>query len=519
MPIPYYDWIAHHAMRTPKKTALIDLATERSFSYAQMDERISRLAQHLREKLGVKRGDRVAVLALNTTDTLEVQFACGRLGAIFVPLNVRLTVPELEYIVGDAAPTVMIHDDELADIALKVVELCKVPYRLLYGAAGSYEAAIKSSQRLKQLEAVTHDDISTIMYTSGTTGRPKGCMITHGMTFWNAVNLTSCMKITQEVKTVTVLPLFHTGGLNCYSNPALHAGGTVMIMKTFDPGLTLKLIGDPKSGINLFLGVTATYQFMSQHPSFRDADFSNIFCAGIGGSPTPVAMLELWESRGLALQQAFGMTETSPAVLALDREDAVRKAGSAGKPLLHTQVRVVRPDGSDAAVGELGELWVKGPNVTPGYWNRPDANATSFTDGWLHTGDATRVDEEGFYFIVDRWKDMYISGGENVYPAEVEDVLYRIPAVAEAAVIGIADDRWGETGLAIVALKQGQSATEAEIMAHCRTNLARFKCPREVRFVQALPRNATGKVHKPTLRGQFGVTGAPSASAPATAAS
>jgi fatty-acyl-CoA synthase len=516
MSVRYYDWIAHHAMRTPGKTAVVDLATERSFTYAQMDDRVGRLAQHLRERRGVKRGDRVAVLALNTTDTLEVQFACGRLGAIFVPLNVRLTVPELEYIVGDAAPQVMVHDDELAETAQKVVQLCKVPQTLLFGPA--YEAAIKSAQRLARPEEVSHDDVSTIMYTSGTTGRPKGCMITHGMTFWNAVNLTSCMKITQEVVTLTVLPLFHTGGLNCYSNPALHAGGTVLIMKTFDPGLALKLIGDPKSGINLFLGVTATYQFMQQHPLFAEADFSNIKCAGIGGSPTPVAMLELWQSRGLALQQAYGMTETSPAVLALDREDAVRKAGSAGKPVLHTQTRVVRPDGTDAPVGELGELWVKGPNVTPGYWNRPDANATSFTDGWLHTGDATRVDEEGFYFIVDRWKDMYISGGENVYPAEVEDVLYRMPAIAEAAVIGIADERWGESGLAIIALKPGQTADEAVIMAHCRANLARFKCPREVRFVDALPRNATGKVHKPTLRGQFGVTGAPSASVPTAAA-
>src|SRR5262249_32645822 len=249
-------------------------------------------------------------------DTLEVQFACGRLGAIFVPLNVRLTVPELEYIVGDAAPIVMIHDSELADTALKVADLCKVPGRLLYGAAGSYEAAIKSSAPLTQPEAVTHDAVSNIMYPSGNTCRPKGCMIPHGMTFWNAVNLTSCMKITQEVKTVTVLPLFHTGGLNCYSNPALHAGGTVMGMKTFDPGLTLKLIGDPKTGINLFRGVTAKYQFMQQHPWFPEADFSNIFCAGIGVSPTPVAMLELWSSRGLALQQAFGMPETSPAVLA-----------------------------------------------------------------------------------------------------------------------------------------------------------------------------------------------------------
>jgi fatty-acyl-CoA synthase len=199
------------------------------------------------------------------------------------------------------------------------------------------------------------------------------------------------------------------------------------------------------------------------------------------------------------------MTETSPAVLTLDKEDAARKAGSSGKPVLHTEVRIVRPDGSDAAVGELGELWVRGPNVTPGYWNRPEANQSSFTDGWLHTGDATRVDEEGFYYIVDRWKDMYISGGENVYPAEVESVLHQLGAVAEAAIIGIPSEQWGEVGMAIVAVKPGHTLSAGEIHAHCQANLARFKCPRVVEFVDALPRNATGKIHKPTLRETFSV--------------
>jgi fatty-acyl-CoA synthase len=277
----------------------------------------------------------------------------------------------------------------------------------------------------------------------------------------------------------------------------------VKIMRSFEPGLALKLISDPAEGINVFFGVPAIYQFMAQHPDFASADFSRLVIGGVGGALMPVPLLNAWEARGVALQQGYGMTETSPAVLALDREDAGRKAGSAGKPVLHTEVRIVRPDGTDAATGELGELWVRGPNVTPGYWNRPEANASSFTDGWLHTGDATRVDDEGFYYIVDRWKDMYISGGENVYPAEVENVLHQIAAVAEAAVIGVGDPQWGEVGMAIIAVKPGASLSEAEIAAHCATNLARFKCPRLIRFVDALPRNATGKIHKPTLRQQF----------------
>jgi fatty-acyl-CoA synthase len=508
VPVRYYDWIAHHARRTPAKTAVVDLGGDRHFTYAELDARVARLAGHLREAVGVGIGDRVAVLALNSTDTLEVQFACFRLGAIFVPLNSRLTVPELQFIVGDAAPDLMIHDDDLAETALAVSRLCNIPCTLRYGAGGSYERAIASATPLAAVEPVTLDDISTIMYTSGTTGRPKGAMITHGMTFFNCVNLGGPAYITPSSVLLTVLPLFHTGGLNCYTNPVLHAGGTVLIMRAFDPGAALRLISDPAQGINVFFGVPSIYQFMAQHPAFETADFSRLVIGGVGGAPMPIPLLATWEARGVALQQGYGMTETSPAVLALDREDAGRKAGSAGKPVLHTEVRIVRPDGTDAELGELGELWVKGPNVTPGYWNRPDANASSFTDGWLHTGDATRIDEEGFYYIVDRWKDMYISGGENVYPAEIENVLHQIAAVAEAAVIGIPDPQWGETGLAIVAVKPGSDLSEAEIHAHCAANLARFKCPRLIRFVDALPRNATGKIHKPTLRQTFSTASA-----------
>jgi fatty-acyl-CoA synthase len=501
--VRYYDWIAHFGRRTPDKIAAIDLASARRLSYAQFDARISRLAAHLRDELKVISGDRVAVLALNTTDTLEVQFACFRIGAVFLPLNTRLTVPELQFIVGDASPRVMIHDADLAEVALTVAKLCNVSSALLLGAGGSYEAAIATSKPLDKAATVTLDDISTIMYTSGTTGQPKGAIITHGMTFWNCVNLGGPAYISPSSVLLTVLPLFHTGGLNCYTNPVLHAGGTVLIMRAFDPALALQLISDPSFRINQFFGVPAIYQFMAQHPSFATSDFSRIAIGGVGGAPMPVPLLKVWEARGVALQQGYGMTETSPAVLTLDKEDAARKAGSSGQPVLHTEVRIVRPDGTDAAVGDLGELWVRGPNVTPGYWNRPDANASSFTDGWLHTGDATRIDEEGFYYIVDRWKDMYISGGENVYPAEVESVLHQLAAVAEAAIIGIQSEQWGEVGMAIVAVKPGHTLSADEIHAHCQANLARFKCPRRIEFVDALPRNATGKIHKPTLRKNF----------------
>jgi fatty-acyl-CoA synthase len=329
-------------------------------------------------------------------------------------------------------------------------------------------------------------------------------MITHGMTFWNVVNLGGPAEISYASVFLCVLPLFHTGGLNCYSNPVFHAGGTVIVPRAFEPGEALALIHDPQVGLTHFFGVPAHYQFMCQHERFAHTDLSRIKVAGVGGAPMPVPLLEIWLARGVALNQGYGMTETSPAVLVLDRRDAARKIGSAGQKVLHTEVRIVDETGLDVPVGEMGELWVRGPNITPGYWNRPNANLSSFTDGWLHTGDAARVDEEGFYYIVDRTKDMYISGGENVYPAEVESVLYQLPELAEAAIIGVADERWGEVGKAIVVLKPGCSLSAEQIIDHCRDNLARFKLPRSVQFVEALPRNATGKVHKPTLREQYG---------------
>jgi fatty-acyl-CoA synthase len=277
-----------------------------------------------------------------------------------------------------------------------------------------------------------------------------------------------------------------------------------MIMRTFDPGEALRLIGDASAGVTHMFGVPANYQFMAQHPRFVDTDVTRLVFAGVGGAPTPDAILRTWQAQGAVLQQGYGMTETSPLVLVLDKEDAVRKAGSAGKPVLHMETRVVSEDNTDAPPGTIGELWVKGPNITKGYWQKPDVTAAAFTDGWLHTGDAALVDDEGFYFIVDRWKDMYISGGENVYPAEVENVLYQNDAIAEAAVIGMSDTRWGQVGRAIVVVKPGKTLSEDDVVAHCAANLARYKLPHSVVFADALPRNATGKVHKPTLRKTFG---------------
>jgi fatty-acyl-CoA synthase len=508
-----FDWIAHHARTRPNGIAQIDLATDRTFTWTQMEDRTSRLASALETDFGIGFEDRVMVLAHNNTNFFEVQFACWKLGAIFVPVNWRLTASELNFIASDCGPSVIIHDQAFAALAADVAADSNIAHRICWdgdadGAAGYEDAIAAAAPGSYTANDNTFDTVLTIMYTSGTTGTPKGAMITQGMTFFNAVNCVEFFGLKQSMVNLAFLPLFHTGGLNCFANPCFHFGGTNMVVHTFDPAACLDLLTSAEVGVTHLLGVPANFLFMSQVPAFADASFPTIEVCGVGGSPTPVPLIETWAAKGLPLQQAFGMTETSPLVTALKPEDCEVKIGSAGLPAMHCQVRIVDEDGADMAVGEKGELWVKGPNVTPGYWNRPEATAEAITDGWLHTGDAAQLDEDGFVYIVDRWKDMYISGGENVYPAEVESIIYQLPEVGEVSVIGVPDDKWVEVGRAIVVLKEGQTLQESAIINFCREHLARFKVPQSVVFVDEIPHNATGKVLKRVLRETHG---APSA--------
>ena len=509
-PVTAYDWLDHHRANRPNKEAIREIPSQRRFSYADLDRRADALAAFC-ESLHIGRGDRVAILAHNGVEFFDLQFACARTGSIAVLLNWRLTVTELEYILNDSAPKLLIHDIAFTETAQALKGLCKIPKLLCIDASAGaqadrnpYEATLARFEGQRaQRAALTHDDVCTIMYTSGTTGHPKGAMITHGMNFWNCINLGIPAGVGLDTVHLSVLPLFHTGGMNCYSNPVLHAGGTVVIMRNFDPGLALETIGDPSEGITHYFAVPAPYQFMIQHPDFATTDLSRLRSAGVGGAPCALSIMQAWADRGVRLMQGFGMTETSPACIFLDPADAIRKLGSTGKALMHTEFRIVNDEGGDCGPNEIGELWVAGPNITPGYWNRPDATASSFVGRWLKTGDAARADEEGFVYIVDRWKDMYISGGENVYPAEVENVLYQLPQVAEAAVIGVPSERWGEVGLAVLVLRPGQTVEKEAVVAYCSQRLARFKVPADVAVIDVLPRNATGKVLKRELRLRF----------------
>ncbi len=506
------DWLAFHADRTPEKIAMIDQATGRTFSYEQMNDRAARLATYLRDVWGAQAGDRLAILAKNSVMYFEFQFACAKLGAMMLPLNWRLAVPELLFILKDAGAKGIVYDDCFVDRIAPLLDGATVAHALRIDIDGNtdahpaYEVAIAQSAPDVVMHPQTdHDTPMTIMYTAGTTGHPKGVIITHGMTFWNAVNISTPTGLNHNSVFYCVLPTFHTGGLNLYANPLVHCGGTSIIAREYEPGLTLKTLSDPALGVTHMFGVPAIYLFLSQHEDFDTTDLSHVESWGCGGAPMPASLLKTYADRGIIVQLGFGMTETSPTTFLIDKRRALVKPTSVGKPLLHTRVRVVDANFADVGVGEVGEVVISGPNITPRYWNRPDANADSFTvdahgNRWLHSGDAGMVDDEGCIYIVDRYKDMYISGGENVYPAEVEQVIFRLRAVADVAVIGVPHERWGETGLAVVVVKPGQQISEAAIIQHCLDNLAKFKVPQAVSFVDELPRNAAGKVLKRELR-------------------
>jgi fatty-acyl-CoA synthase len=490
--VPAFDWIGHHADLSPGRVALIDDGRDLTLTYGELEDRSRRLAAWLASS-GVETGDRVAFLAGNTTDIFEALFACAKVNAILVPLNWRLATPELQFIINDCRPGVLMYEDDFAES----VEQLNVPIKL--GLGEEFEA-VKAGADPSGIGPVTatHDDPWAILYTSGTTGHPKGALVTHGMFFWNAVNIGHAVGLTYESTNLNVLPTFHAGGLNLYTTPCLHLGARSVNLREFDPPRVLHWL---ESGeITHFFGVPAVYQFLAEAPGWQDADLSGVTSWACGGAPMPVALLQRYAERGIVIRQGMGLTETSPTVFLTDLEHAMSKAGSVGKPSLHTEIRIVDPLGKDVEIDEIGELWVRGPNVTPGYWERPEANEESFTDGWLHTGDAARRDGDGYVFIVDRWKDMFISGGENVYPAEVEQVLFHHPNVLDVAVIGVADERWGEVGMAVIVPRDPSVLDPDELLAFCDEKLARYKIPKHVRTTSELPRNAAGKVLKRELK-------------------
>lgn len=497
----YRDPVRFHAARTPGRLALLDLASGRAQTYAELDRRTDGLAGHLRAR-GLAAGDRVAILARNTPAFFELQFAASRLGVAVVPLNLRLAAEEVAFILGDCAPAMLIYDVAIAETAKALAGRCGLAHLLaidLDDPDCEYERAIAAPAPDAPDHPATHDDVCLIIYTSGTTGRPKGALITHGVVFWQSVNSTGPCRLTSSTVELVMLPLFHIAGMNANANPTLRLGGSVLIQRSFDAGETLRLLSDPDLGVNCLTGVTAQYQFMAAHEGFEAADLSRLTYAGVGGSPTPAALLKIYAERGVPLCEGFGMTEAGPGVCTLGTADLARKRGSVGKPLMHVDVRLVA-DGRDVPEGEIGELWLQAPNIVPGYWRNPEATADSFVEGYWRSGDIGVCDADGFVTLLDRAKDLVNRGGFKIFSVEVENVLAAHASVLEAAVVARPCPVLGERVHAFVVASVGFADAEA-LRRHAAAQLADYKVPETITFLgEPLPRNAGGKVLKRDLR-------------------
>jgi fatty-acyl-CoA synthase len=507
------DYLGRRAIYSPDKLAIVDAGKEPPWrlTYYQMNERAKRLANWLSHDAGMRKGDRVAILARDGVEHLDTFFACGKLGAIHTALNWRLHWRELAGIVENTEPKVLIYSDDFHD---SVQHLQKDPSAATIqhyvhidgdGVLGSqpFETILQNAPNIPIANPEVEDEtIAALIFTGGTSGSPKAAQISHRMIGWNSLN-TVIHDLQHEDTFLNVFPMFHTGGLFVYTLPQIILGGTTVLVREFNPTQVLDLIQQEK--VTVFGGVPTMYQMLTQASNWGTANLSSLrFCTS-GGAPLPVPLVEKYtEEKGIRFKQGFGMTEFGPGIFALAAEDAIRKAGSIGRPNFFVDARIVDDKNQPVGPDEVGELVLKGPSMSSGYFNDPAASSESVDDeGWLHTGDLASHDEEWYFTIVDRKKDMFISGGENVYPVEIEKVLYQHAAVHMCAIIGVPDERWGEIGLACVVLKPEMTVSKDELFKHMGDHLARFKVPRRIEILESLPISGAGKILKRELREQL----------------
>ncbi|QFZ19523.1 acyl-CoA synthetase [Saccharothrix syringae] len=491
-------WPARRALMSPGRTALVH--DGRSTTYAELAERVHRLADRLRAA-GVGAGDRVAYLGPNHPSFVEAMFAAHALGAIFVPVNFRLTAPEVDHVLTDSGAWALVYAPSCARVVRDLTAAPGVVVALADPAPGEhdYETWLAGGSA-EPVEVPVHpDDPAFILYTSGTTGRPKGAVLTHANVVWNTYNLLVGVDVTSTERTLVSAPLFHVAALAQTLLPTLVKGGAAVLTSTWDVDQVYDLV--ERERITLVFGVATMFADLAASPRWYTADLSSLRHLLCGGAAVPEPLIRAYQERGLTFCQGYGLTETAPGATMLEAGESVRKVGSAGPPVFFAEVRVVRADGVDAEVGEPGEVLVRGPNVTPGYWRDPVSTDAAFLPGgWFRTGDLGRFDADGHLHVVDRLKDMFISGGENVYPAEVENALAEHPAVVEAAVVGVPDPRWGEVGRAFVRYAEGGGPSREELREFLAARLAKYKVPVHVEVVGALPRTGSGKVRKSELR-------------------
>ncbi|MEB3372125.1 acyl-CoA synthetase [Saccharopolyspora mangrovi] len=502
-PMDLGSWISRRAAATPNLPAIT--FNDTTLTYGQFADRIDRLAAELAAG-GVERGDRVGYAGLNDREFLVALFASARIGAVFVPLNFRLTAPEMSYILSNAGVHTVLADAERAAVVDQISAEAGLRRTIAVAEAPGWESLpelIDSRQPLAEPVHPDPDEVALIMYTSGTTGRPKGAMLTHGNLFWNNVNALLIYDLSQQDISLVSAPLFHIGGLNVTTLSTLQKGGHVILTPAFDPVQALRLIAEHR--VTTMFGVPAMFLFMSQVPEFESADLSSVRTFICGGAPAPKALIERYGQRGVTFVQGYGLTETAPLALVLRTDEVDAKVGAAGNQVLPlSDVRLVDADNNPVPAGERGEICVRGPQVMAGYWNDKAAtDAVIDSGGWFHTGDIGQADDEGYVYVVDRVKDMVISGGENVYPAEVEDVLFKHPAIADVAVVGTPHERWGEAVTAVAVLHPGATLALEELRDFAAAELAGYKLPLRLDVVDELPRTSSGKIMKFRLRDQL----------------
>ncbi|GGJ41001.1 class I adenylate-forming enzyme family protein [Streptomyces brasiliensis] len=499
------DWVTYNADRYGSEVAVESLDTGRQVTWIELEDRIARLSSVLVD-LGIRHGDRVGLIADDDWRVLALQFACIRTGAIFVPFNWRLTVNEIEVLCNDAELGLLIHDATWQDTATKLGEHLGVQLAgwSCADVRNDIDALMDLATPIRSTGHYAGDQIAQILYTSGTTGLPKGALITLGGLAWHAMNVQHEMRIgSPPARYLSALPLFHAAGLNAIVNPTLMAGGRIGILRRFDPARTAELLGDKRHGFTHFNAAPVMYRMVMENVS-GPADFSHIHAGMVGGGAIPTDVGSYFSERGLELQAGWGATEMGPSVTLMPKASRVAKAHTVGFPVQHVQIRIVDPaTNEEVASGEVGEAWVRGPSISPGYWRRDPETDEDSVAGWFKCGDAVSIDEEGFVVLRGRFKDMYKSGGENVFCAEVERVIASHRDVQDAAVVGMPHEKWGEVGYAVVVPETGRTVDESDLIAHVASRLAKYKVPTKVVVVEDFPRNVTGKIQKNVLRDQL----------------
>jgi fatty-acyl-CoA synthase len=488
------DWLQSRARLTPHKLALVEAETGLRLTYEQFHVRAGRLAGYLQQH-GIAHGDRVALLAPNSASYLELLFACAKLGAVFVPLNFRFSTPELAYVVNDCAPKLLVSFEPYASLAKDLAARAPVPLTL---DEQGYERVVSTERDRSYTPAIVEEeDPWAIIYTGGTTGQSKGVILSHRAILWNSINTVLSWGLTEHDVTPVYMPMFHTGGLNALTTPVLYAGGTVVVGRDLSPAAVLEVL--EREGCTIALFVPTVYHALVSAPEFQTANFTTMHTFLSGAAPCPLSIYEAFWAKGLAFKEGYGLTEAGPNNFYIHPERAKQKIGSVGVPMFHNQIRVVDAQGQDVAHEETGEVWIHGPHLFSGYWNKPESTAEALVDGWLRTGDLARRDADGCHYIVGRKKDMIITGGENVYPLEVEHILEQHAAVSEVAVVGLPDAKWGEAVTAVLVLRAGATLTGEQLKEYCIGKLANYKIPKQFLFVRDLPKTSVGKIDKKAI--------------------